>query len=174
MHLRRNSGSVANIIRPGFGYQLTRAFTVHVGYAWIPTVVDDGPDQHEQRIWQQAIWTQKLNESLTVSFRARLEQRFGPDGGELGHRVRIFARAQWSPRADLPLMLAVWDEGLYQLDDTDGGPQAGFDQNRAFAGVGFSVPAGPRFEVGYLNVFLSREPDDHLNHALMIAGYYTL
>jgi hypothetical protein len=44
----------------------------------------------------------------------------------------------------------LWDEVFVTLDDTPGGPAAGFDRNRAFAGILRRWSPRASLEVGYL------------------------
>ncbi len=168
-HARRRSASTLLIARPAIGYRLLDNVTAYVGYAWIPTVPDAGSLQSEHRIWQQAILGHAA-QGFAFALRPRLEQRFA-DGGDVGHRARLFARASWSPPAG-DVMLVAWDEAFLQLNDTDWGASRGFDQNRLFVGVGFPSRSGVRFEVGYLNVLLHREPFQ-IAHVLAINGFFS-
>lgn len=166
LHARRRGGSTVVIVRPGLGYTFGPALSVYAGYAWIPTIVDGGDDTHEHRIWEQAIWGRALSPCVKVQGRLRLEQRFG-EGDDVGHRVRGFVRGQWRPSRALPLDLVGWDEAFVQLNDTDWGPRAGFDQNRLFIGVGADAALrGVRVEVGYLGVYLHAA--DRVDHAVAV------
>lgn len=51
------------------------------------------------------------------------------------------------------------------LDDTDWGQRAGFDQNRAFIGLGVRLSASARLEAGYLNNLVEGPAGSSTNHA---------
>lgn len=171
LHARRGSGSTLYILRPGIGYRFIRGVTGHAGYAYVPTAVDGGPDRHEQRIWQQFIFQGDVAEGLTLMLRPRLEQRFG-SGDDVGHRLRVMARGSYA-FSGVPLMLVLWNESFYQFNKTDWGVASGFDQNRLFAGLGFPTTLGPRFEIGFMNVFQNREPTDHMLKILSSNVFWT-
>lgn len=174
LHARRGSQATQVIVRPAAGWQFLPDLAVHAGYAWIPTSPTDGPTRHEQRAWSQLLWTWRpAGARAAFSLRPRLEHRFSAAGPEVGHRARVFARAQWTPRSRVPLLLAAWNEAFFVLNDSSWAPPRGFDQNRLFVGVGFPVPRGPRFEVGYLNLFLHRTPQDRVDHVMAINAFYT-
>ena len=64
------------LIRPGIGYQVHRTTTVWLGYAWAPTVQPFiSPNIDEQRIWQQALWSDRFSFG-TVALRSRIEERW--------------------------------------------------------------------------------------------------
>lgn len=160
-HARRRGDGLLAIVRPGLGYDLGGGLAVHAGYAWIPLAADEGDSKTEHRSWQQLLWNYTVSDALKVQVRPRLEQRFGA-GDDLGHRTRVFLRGQWAPSASLPMQLVVWDELFVQLNDTDWNLRRGFDQNRAFAGVGTDTALrGVRVEAGYLNVAF-RDRVDHV------------
>jgi len=157
LHDRRRSDSTLFIVRPALGYTFSPAFSAFVGYAYVPTEVDDGADTHEQRTWQQVIWNHTFAQPIKVQGRARFEQRFGP-GDDLGYRLRLLARAQVAPLSDLPLQLVVTDELFLGLNDTDWAATSGFDQNRLFVGLGVDTKLeGLRVELGYMSVSLGAQ-----------------
>jgi hypothetical protein len=164
LHARRRGGSSQLLIRPALGYAFGPSLLVHAGYVAVPTLVDDGDDQLEHRSWQQVIWAPTVTPDLKAQARLRVEQRFG-GGDDVGHRLRGFVRGQWA--ASSRFQLVAWDEAFVQLNDTDWGPVAGFDQNRLFLGIGAdtAVP-GVRVEIGYLHVYLHAV--DRMDHAVMV------
>ncbi len=171
LHARRGSGSTLYILRPGIGYRFIQGVTGYVGYAYVPTVMDGKSDKSEQRAWQQFIFQGNVAEGLSLMLRPRLEQRFG-SGDDVGHRLRIMARGTYT-FSGLPLMLVLWNETFYQFNKTDWGLASGFDQNRLFAGLGFPSTLGPRFEIGFMNVFQNREPTDHSLKILAVNVFWT-
>ena len=98
--------------------------------------------------------------------RPRVEQRFAEGSNKTGYRVRLLSRAAYSFQTGLVLVL--WDGVFYQLNDTDWQALAGFDRNRAFAGVGLPAIGGSRVDVGYVNAFIKRMPVNHVDHNLAV------
>jgi hypothetical protein len=169
---RRRSDGMLYLVRPGLGYAFTPELVVHAGYGWFAVDPDEGPWRHEQRLWQQVLYTRLLGESVRAQLRGRLEQRFGR-GDDLGHRIRLFARAQWTPDPTPRIHLVVWDELFWAVNATDWAGPAGYDQNRGFAGLGIDTSLrGVRVEAGYLNVV--RRRDWQVDHAVMVNVFATL
>lgn len=156
LHARRSGVGVVGIVRPALGYRFNKVASVWAGYGSIGAF-DDTPAQsvQEHRAWQQALFTVPVS-ALTVQVRPRLEQRFREDHPDVGLRARVFVRANVAFGADVPVVLATWDEPFFHLNDAAWGPKAGFDQNRLFLGIGVKGPAATRLEVGYLNVTVLR------------------
>lgn len=154
------------ILRSAFGYSPLQGLSLWVGYAWIPVGEYDTEPHlrlNESRLYQQLSYEQGLG-PLQLSDRLRLEQRFlasAPSG--VAWRIRNLVRAAWGLGAERRVSLILSDEIFFDLNTVPGGPQTGFDQNRAFAGMGFKLTDHFTLEVGYLNV-INRRPtaDTHL------------
>ena len=173
LQLRRTSKDAFSIVRPGIGYQFFPDLSAVVGYAWTPSFPDEGPSKYEQSLWQQLLWSVQSGRA-TFGVRPRLEQRSSSQSefADLSHRARLWARASYTPVKGKPWMLVSWEEVFWGLNTTNWGPKSGFDQNRAFGGVGFATPNGLRIEVGYLNIFAKRKPNNQANHALSVGIFY--
>lgn len=169
-----NDGFAQSIIRPGLGYAITENQALWVGYAWIRSSPVIGNDFNEHRCWQQWTATPSLGKWLFLH-RSRFEQRWVEIGDDVGLRWRQLARGQRVLTSCPQWSFVIWDEAFFHLNDTDWGARTGFDQNRAFIGVGFKKgpDARVRTEVGYLNQFISREDRrDFLNHTLSINFFF--
>ncbi len=163
-HARRRDTGTLFILRPGLGYAFSPEVIVHVGYAYIPVVIEGAPNPKEQRTWQQLLWNIPASDQLKLQLRLRAEQRFGA-GDDVGFRARGLVRAQYQPSMGFPLQLVSTNEIFYQFNDLDWGPEAGFDQNRFFIGVGAETAIkGVRIDAGYMNVLFS----DRMDHVLAI------
>lgn len=159
-----------SIVRPGLGWTLDDGSTLWAGYAWVHNSPISGSEFDEQRIWQQWTWSTDLGEWKFGS-RSRFEQRFLETGDDVGLRYRQFLRLDRTLPSQPQLMLVGWDELFFHCNDTDWGARSGFDQNRAFVGIGYkpSSNCGWRMEIGYLNQFLDlRSGSDRVNHILAI------
>lgn len=172
--LEDTDGFNQSIVRPGVGWKLTDDLTAWAGYGWIHTAPISGAEFEEHRIWQQLTWSHK-HEDWTLALRPRLEQRFLETGDDVGLRFRQLVRLQH----DLPslphLSFVTWDEVFFHLGDTDWGADTGFDQNRAFVGLGWkSHPdARLRTEIGYLNQMIQLpNGDDRVHHILSINFFF--
>ncbi len=164
------------IIRPGIGYQIHRTTSIWLGYAWAPTTspfASTSFDEH--RIWQQVLWTERYkigSFNPTVALRTRFEERWVEDwkspSSDTAYRFRQLARVL-IPLPQAPAFgLVLADEIFVHLNPVDWGPRSGFDQNRAFAGVAYTVNKNARAEIGYMNQTLNRinSPHNLMDHIL--------
>ena len=167
------SGFNQSIVRPGIGWELNERSTLWCGYGWIRTSNLSGNDFDENRIWQQWTWS-KSYEPLKVALRSRFEQRFVETGDDTGLRFRQFFRVQHNLPNYPRLLLVAWDELFYNLNDTDWGAESGFNQNRAFAGVGFKPNNGCRWrmEVGYLNQTIENPGGQDRNNHILAFNFF--
>ena len=173
-HARRGDTGTVVIARPAVGYQARPWLSLWAGYAYVPVfneVRDDRTDEH--RAWQQFILTHKtLDDSVGLQARTRFEQRF-VSGFDTGLRLRQFLRADYT-FASLPnVRLVLWDESFWGVNSPGFAPR-GFDQNRVFAGPGFSLHERLRLEFGYLWAVLDRKPRMQHQHALAINFFVSL
>jgi hypothetical protein len=164
------------IVRTGLGYALLEneidTLTAWFGYAWVPT---DEPftataiDEH--RIWQQLLWSNRLPYG-TITSRARLEQRFLESDGDVGWRYRQLLKME----APLPWMpwfsFVAADEFFANINESRWGADNGFDQNRAFVGIGYDFDKHTKTEIGYMNQYI-RKPigPDRMDHIVSVNLY---
>lgn len=162
------------IIRPGIGYQINRTTSIWAGYAWAPTTTpfaNHAFDEH--RMWQQALWSDRYKIgpfNPTFALRSRIEERWVDNwkGQDTAYRFRQLARVL-IPLPQAPAFgLVLANEIFVHLNPADWGPRSGFDQNRAFAGVAYTVNKNARAEIGYMNQTLNRINNSHnlMDHIL--------
>jgi Protein of unknown function (DUF2490) len=164
-----------SLVRPGIGYNVTDNATLWAGYAWIRTSPEAAEDFDEHRAWQQLTWSEQLH-ATKFDLRSRLEERFVETGADTGWRFRQLAAARRPLPGDSRFTFVLWDEVFFHLNDTDWGADAGFDQNRAFVGLGWKPDSDStwRVEVGYLHQFIDRPTNDDLsNHLLSVNFFYS-
>ena len=137
------------IVRTGVGRRITSRLTGWAGYAWVPRMQHPGV-RHEQRLWQQLSLALPPAAAWTFSSRLRLEQRWLEPWEGVSHRLRGMVRVQRPFAAGSRWGLAVYDELMITLDDTELGPEQGFDRNRLFAGVMRTLSPAATLEAGYL------------------------
>jgi len=139
------------MVRTAVGYSLSDRATVWAGYTWLPTQMVGKDLVSQQDVWPAFRYV--LPTSIgTVTFRTMVESNF-----LVGNQVRVRPRQmiklnhplEFEPR----LSLVAWDEFFIRLNDTQYGGQAGFDQNRAFAGFGWAFNKTVRTELGYMNQY---------------------
>ena len=155
------------LFRPGIGYALTDHSTVWIGYAHVINFPASGDNIHEDRIWQQYMWSGATPLGAFTS-RTRFEQRWQTNGNETGGRFRQMFKLSWPLPFYQPVSLVGWDEVFIHLNDTNWGARQGFDQNRGFAGIGYRVQPTLLIEIGYMNQYINRSTVDNLNHVLSL------
>ena len=157
------------MIRGAFGYQLNTNLGIYQGYAIIPTY---DPDKVEHRSFQELLANQSLSDSAVLVHRLRFEQRFIEGVDDTSLRFRYFARFT-HPLNEIHnnLSLAINEEVFIHLNDTDGGPQSGFNQNRLFIGLNYRISKSLAFEAGYQNQYVAGQgsADNVVNHIALIS-----
>lgn len=166
---RNNGGfghSNALLIRPAVGYQVTKNLSLWQGYGWTPKLY---PYQDQQRIWQQATYNRKLKK-LSLSNRLRLEQKFMSGlyhGASVRFRDRL--KVSYPLTKNQRLYVVASDEFFYNLNSRHHGPHEGFEQNRAFVGLGHKITNNTAVEAGYLMQYLSNANEaESINHVLQV------
>ena len=156
-----------SLIRPGLGYAITDKIVIWAGYAWAPTAepLSIAHPFNEHRIWQQVTWADNFSFGR-LSARSRLEQRFFdhnspmPGSNDVGHRFRqLIKLAVPMPSLNPNLSFIVQSElfiGLTNIDNNHGFISPGYDQNRAFVGLGYKVNQYATVELGYMNQYINR------------------
>lgn len=165
----REEGEEMNqlLIRPGIGYAVTERSSLWVGYAHVINFPVAGDNIHEDRVWQQYMWSGPTPLGAFTS-RSRFEQRWQSNGGETGGRFRQMFRLSWPLPIHPAASLVGWDEVFINLNDTNWGARQGIDQNRGFAGVGYRVLPPVLVEIGYMNQYINRATIDNVNHILSL------
>lgn len=155
------------MLRAGLGYAVAEKVSVWLGYAFVPT---DEPfakkEFDEHRIWQQVLWSDKFA-GVTLTSRSRFEQRFMQTGSDVGWRFRQMFKASVPLAYDFSFVTS--DEYFVNLNKTNYGADDGFDQNRAFAGLGYNFNSNIKTEVGYMNQYIRKaNAPDRQDHILSV------
>jgi hypothetical protein len=155
--------------RAAIGYSLSDRATIWAGYTWLPTQNVGKDYVAQQDVWPAFRYV--IPTSIgAVTFRTMIETNFLPGNGDdvrvrPRQMIRLMHPLEFEPR----LSLITWDEFFVRANTTPSGGQAGFDQNRAFAGLGWSFNKSFRTEVGYLNQYLDDATHTHntMHHLIM-------
>ena len=152
------------VVRSAVGYSLSDRATIWAGYTWVPTQNVGKPSKSQQDVW--SAFRYNLPTSIgTFSFRTMVESNFIPGNGDQvrvrpRQMIRFMHPLEFEPR----LSLITWDEFFIRANSTPAGGQSGFDQNRAFAGLGWTFNKNFRAEGGYLNQYL--DDNTHTNNTM--------
>ena len=149
------------MVRTAFGYSLSDRATIWAGYTWLPTqnlrhdangvAIGNGPYRGQQDIWPGFRYILPTDWG-TVTFRTLWESNFVAN--EVRQRPRQMLRFMHPFEFEKRLSFIAWDEIFYRANKTSWGGKAGFDQNRAFAGLGWTFNSNVRTELGYMNQYL--------------------
>lgn len=153
--------------RVALGYSLSERATVWLGYTFLPTQNIGKPYIGQQDVWPAFRYVLPTDFG-TFMFRTMWETNFllGPDVRERPRQMIRFARPmEFEPR----LSLVAWDEIFVRVNSTRWGGKSGFDQNRVFAGLGWTFDPDARVELGYLNQYIDNATHtaETMHHLLM-------
>lgn len=140
------------MVRTAVGYSLSDRATVWAGYTWLPTHNIGKSYIAQQDLWPGFRYVLPTDYG-SLMFRTLWESNFG-QGDQIRERPRQMIKFTHPFESEKRLSLIVWDEAFYRLNTTNWGGKAGFDQNRAFAGLGWTFNNNIRTEIGYLNQYL--------------------
>ncbi|WP_239649613.1 DUF2490 domain-containing protein [Methylocucumis oryzae] len=122
--------------RVAVGYSLSDRATVWAGYTWLPTENLGKPYLSQQDIWPGFRYVLPTSWG-TLMFRTLVEVNF-LEGDDERYRPRQMLRFMHPLAIEPRLSLIAWDEFFIRLNTTKYGGDSGFDQNRAFAGLGWT------------------------------------
>lgn len=154
-------------LRAGFGYDVTPRLVLGGGYTNTHTFLAIGGSRLEHRPFGHLSWTHPSGGG-SFSMRTRLEARISDANDGTAWRVRHQTRYSHPVAPGSHLSWIGWDEFFLHLNTTALYGR-GFDQNRAFAGVGLASIPKLRLEVGYLNQFVRSSTPQRLNHVLSVS-----
>ncbi|MBX3347632.1 MAG: DUF2490 domain-containing protein [Nitrospira sp.] len=181
------------LLRPAIGYQLTDNLSIWQGYAWVgnfnqtPTKFIPSNFFGENRIFQQAIYTQKFGDFKFMS-RTRMEERWIDHAAGTALRFRQMLKLSYPLPIAPDWALVTYDEIFINLNSVDTfdevrrgaskGPGAGIDQNRFFLGVNKSFNQYFNVDIGYQNQMLNSRTlhgnANLINHILLLQFYINL
>lgn len=179
------------LLRPGLNLHLGKSWVFSAGYAYIGNRRSSGTVAKlmpEHRIWQQAIFNHKLK-SIAVAHRFRFEERFistaairnndlERTGFNTTYRFRYFVRGivpfSSQPTFSKGLFLALQNEVFLNAAKKSVVNGKTFDQNRAYAAIGYRLRGKIDLEAGYMNQYTVSPSSFGNNHIAQIAVYKRL
>jgi hypothetical protein len=165
-----------SVIRLGLGYAINNKTSIWTGFAWAPTSKPFTQNPfNEYRMWQQLLWSDTYS-FASAALRFRIEERFF----DIAHSDDVAFRFRQLAKLTLPIPFAppafsfvLTNEIFVHLNNTDQGLKRGFDQNRAFAGIGYRFNPETVMEVGYMNQYIGKHKQaDQMQHILSINLYF--
>lgn len=158
------------MVRTAIGYSLSDRATIWAGYTWLPTQNTGKPYQSQQDVWPAFRYVLPT-EIGSFMFRTMWETNFVV-GDQIRERPRQMIKFTHPFEFEPRLSFIAWDEAFYRINTTSWGGKTGFDQNRAFAGLGWSFNKNLRAELGYMNQYL--DDAKHINSTMRHLGMASL
>ena len=161
------------LFRTAVGYSLSERATIWAGYTYLPTQNVGKASVQQQDLWPGFRYVLPTDFG-TFTYRILFEANFLPgNNGDFRFRPRQLFRFMHPLEFEPRLSLITWDEVFVRANSTPAGGQSGFDQNRAFAGAGWTFNPNFRAELGYMNQYL--DDATHTNttmHHLVMASLF--
>lgn len=171
------------LLRPSINYYLDNK-SLSLGYAYVTANGRSGgvkTFRPENRIFEQFVISHKAGVNTQITHRLRLEQRFLGETATQQHvfsqRLRYFVRgvmpinnAQQSAFNKGPY-LALQNELFMNVQNKEKVNKHTFDQNRAYAAVGYRFSKMMDLEMGYLNQYVKQAEAYTINHVIQVAFY---
>ena len=161
------------LFRTAVGYSLSERATIWAGYTYLPTQNVGKASVQQQDLWPGFRYVLPTDFG-TFTYRILFEANFLPgNNGDVRFRPRQLFRFMHPLEFEPRLSLITWDEVFVRANSTPAGGQSGFDQNRAFAGAGWTFNPNFRAELGYMNQYL--DDATHTNttmHHLVMASLF--
>lgn len=153
--------------RAALGYALSERATIWLGYTFLPTQNVGKPYIAEQDVWPAFRYVLPTDIGA-FSFRTMWETNF-LRGDQVRERPRQMIRFTHPLDFEPRLTVVAWDEVFVRVNSTPWGGQSGFDQNRAFAGLGWTFNPSFRTELGYMNQYLddAHHVNSTMHHLIM-------
>lgn len=171
------------LLRPSVNYYVSKNKHVDLGYAYIAangrTATGDKTFRPESRIFEQFILSHKAGVNTQITHRLRLEQRFL---GKTATQPHVFAqRVRYFVRGVVPLnndsvftrgtFVALQNEAFANVQNKAKINRHTFDQNRAYAAMGYRINKMIDLEAGYLNQYIKQIEGYTMNHVIQLAFY---
>ena len=171
----RGTSAPTFLVRPLMGVQATKALSLWAGYTYVESAPNNRPDVREHRFVQQTLWNiGKVGKGALLS-RTRVELRWVEGRQDTGVRLRSMLRFTQPLGTPKGPSLALSSEPFVNLNSTDFGQAAGFDQIRNFIGITVPVAKGLAIEPGYMNRYVRRKnAEDRMDHIASVTAVYRL
>lgn len=155
------------------GYKFNKHLSFFQGYAWstlyIPHFI------REQRPYQELTISHDVDK-LSFEHRFRFEERFLQGVDDVSLRGRYKIKGTYPLDKERKWSLVLFDEIFFNLNPQNGGPQAGLDQNRIYAGINHKFNENISSDLGYQLQHLYRRGStlDTLNHFIFFYLNFSL
>lgn len=133
------------------GYNISKTVVIWLGERYILPHADDST--RESDIFEQITWNAITKKTITLSSRTRLEDRKATQFPQVAYRLREKLTLAFPKAFSSSAGPVFSDEIFLNLNRPEWINQNVFNQNRAFAGIRFSLNKEVTFDTGYLNQY---------------------
>jgi hypothetical protein len=154
------------LLEGGMGYRVFSHDSIWVGYRW------SGHNPYndfyqENRLFQQYIWHLQPQHMV---FRTRLEEIERTNQSQLTIRLRQRFALEGTHSLFRKAFSFVYDEIFFQLNNTNYMSSKFISENRLFLGLNLNSSKQAWWEIGYINQFQFRTPQENQNQMSHIAS----
>lgn len=156
---------------PTVGYQLVpKSFIFWFGFTYTSTNVDEDAiiAGSEQRPWQRLDWNLVSSSHVRLLLGNRIEERKEDNFSSWAYRWRERATLSFPNTVSATVTPTLYDEAFFNLNQPVWVAQTTFEQNRFYGGFNFSLSNHINFDLGYLNQYQFRDPENQMNNILLL------
>lgn len=167
------------LLRPGVNYEVNKFLLLTAGYGYAHTYAYSDlspktPATNEHRLWQQAFFRYRAGRA-GLTTRVRFEERFLGSAVQPGfrHENRLRTWEQITIPINKRTYFTAYDEVWFYVKPYVS--SSAFDQNRAYAALGYRFNPSWRVELGYMNQALLQRSGAVLesNHTIVLSVFST-
>jgi hypothetical protein len=158
------------LLEGGVGYHFVKSQSFWMGYRWA------GHNPHnvfyqENRLFQQFIDEISLTTSDLIVLRTRLEEIKHGNSSQISVRLRQRLALQMERELIVNIRPFLYDEIFFQLHNTQYTTNKLFSENRIFIGFNLYISNKSWWEIGYINQFQMKTPQDTQDIMSHIASF---
>jgi hypothetical protein len=158
------------LMEGGIGYNLTTAKKIQFGYRW--TGQNPYNNFHQQnRLFQQYVFQTQFSVLNYLSNRARLEEISESNNNQIGLRFREKLAIEINHQLASNTFPFFYDEVFFQLNHPNYMPHTLIGENRLFLGFNLYRSKKSWWEIGYINQYRIRTPQQTQNEMSHILSF---
>lgn len=145
------------------GYKTSDKLSLWLGYSWL---IENANSTQQHRLWQQIIWNILDNDQFNLMSRSRLEERKDVYEPEWSIRLRQRLQLSFPKLLFHTLTPIIYNELFVNINNPPWVNNQLINQNRVFVGIDIPIWKKVDVQVGYLNQYQIREPENRDNHII--------
>lgn len=152
----------STLIEGGMGHDWLKDTVVWAGYRWTARNPNNNFFQ-ENRLFQQVIWNPKEENIRHYIIRSRLEEIEHTNQSQIYLRLRERVAIEWRNFFSRDYFPFIYDEIFIPLNQTNYNSSKFINENRLFLGFNLYVSKKDWWEVGYINQYAIKTPQQTAN-----------